>query len=61
MDNTPSPEHKDFDWKEYEKDMSLYEEYLLKRERAAELQMQEARAMAEQYKFAMPQKKIERS
>ena len=28
---------------------------------AQELQMKEARAMAEQYKFAMPKKKIEKS
>ena len=35
-------------------DMPKYEEYLLKRKRAIELQMQEARALEEQYKFAMP-------
>ena len=54
MDNTPSKKFKDFDWKQLEEDMSLYEEYLLKRKRAIELQMQEARALEEQYKFAMP-------
>ena len=38
MDNTPSKKFKDFDWKQLEEDMSLYEEYLLKRKRAIELQ-----------------------